>query len=770
MNDQIDVRGSCDSDTLTVDYTGVAAGAFVNLIDFQSQGPAASDSLVVTGGAFNSVVHNLVGADNGNLDLDGDASAEITYGGLEPVDISDSSVVDLVLNLPATTDSVELSELGGGDLVLASGVPVTFSSTEFAEPSNSITINAGADAFSATTALDIDADLTINADDVSFSSTIDGGSNLVVNASGTTSFGGVVGGGTALSSLDVNTDGPFVLSVDVSATGVIDVDITSGGFTLDNNAQVNSAGDAIIVNSPSTVTLVSGSGLSAGTDLTINGAGVFSLGGSLQHGGTGTVTGGVGSDIFIIDNNNGTTGDGGTVENILSNITIDGTAGSDSLIVDDSGDASGDVITVDLTSITGLVDSGSVVSYASIESMTFNLGTGDDAIDLDAFGGAPVTDVTRIIANGGLGDDTFDATTGTFTRVSLNGSSPVVPASPGDRLNITTITIDTPIVFPATTDGVFESFVAGNANLPIDWTSIETFFFDGQEFLVGDLYTRGTNMGDRMIYSRSGLDEVSVRINNVYYGPFAVTGTMVVYGEGGRDRITISGNLNQPAELHGGEGVDYLAGGVADDTLFGDDANDTLLTGDGNNTAYGGTGNDIISARGGMDTLVGQNGNDRLYGAGGMDVLIGDDLNDALALGNDRLVGGNGDDLLVGGPGNDSLSGGFGDDVLLGNSGNDLLRGNQGEDFLVGGTGDDGVRGEANRDVLFGGVASLEDSEADLIQLLLDWSTTRDFSAVGTLTSDGDVDGLLGGGAADSVYTGVEDSIQIDANDTLFSV
>ncbi|MBA2748023.1 MAG: endonuclease/exonuclease/phosphatase family protein [Tatlockia sp.] len=75
----------------------------------------------------------------------------------------------------------------------------------------------------------------------------------------------------------------------------------------------------------------------------------------------------------------------------------------------------------------------------------------------------------------------------------------------------------------------------------------------------------------------------------------------------------------------------------------------------------------------GADYITGGLGNDRLFGGNGKDTLLG------LA----------GDDYLAGGNGRDLLNGGFGDDTLVGGNGKDLLNGGFGNDTLVGGNGKD---------------------------------------------------------------------------------
>jgi VCBS repeat-containing protein len=450
-------------------------------------------------------------------------------------------------------------------------------------------------------------------------------------------------------------------------------------------------------------------------------------------------------------------------------IDIQLAGGTNSLTIDDSADSSDDAdIDVTTTGITGLIDGGAAVTYTGLNSLDVTLGNGNNAIDLNL---ATSGSITTIDVMGGSGEDRFEMTTNQVTTINVHGQSPTI--LPGDTLVVNTNNVIAPIVFPGTTDGAFVSGGTMGANMDITWTGIDSFIFDNQPFVAGDLYAETTGLNDRLIFSNAGGNRTLARINNVFYGPFAITGKIVAYGQAGNDAMTISGNLLVDVEFHGGPGQDYIAGGVGDDTLFGEAGNDRILVGEGDNTGYGGSGNDQLAGRSGSDTLVGQDGNDALQGGSGSDVLIGDDLDDVNASGNDELVGGNGNDLLVGGPSNDSLAGGFGNDVLIGNDGNDFLRGNQGEDLIIAGNGDDRVYGESNIDRLADGPAANEAIEASLLALLVEWNgpltgLDRPYTNAGMLSSDTDADILSGGGSGDAIMFGAEDGSPLASNDVSF--
>ncbi|WP_374762181.1 calcium-binding protein [Massilia scottii] len=100
--------------------------------------------------------------------------------------------------------------------------------------------------------------------------------------------------------------------------------------------------------------------------------------------------------------------------------------------------------------------------------------------------------------------------------------------------------------------------------------------------------------------------------------------------------------------------------------------------------------------------LTGTAGADSLNGDERAEHLIGLGGSDTLlgGGGDDLLEGGSDDDLLQGGSGNDSVYGGAGDDTLAGEEGNDSLVGGLGKDVLSGGAGDDVLSGDDGDDIL----------------------------------------------------------------------
>jgi Ca2+-binding RTX toxin-like protein len=219
-------------------------------------------------------------------------------------------------------------------------------------------------------------------------------------------------------------------------------------------------------------------------------------------------------------------------------------------------------------------------------------------------------------------------------------------------------------------------------------------------------------------------------------------GADVIHGEQGNDNIGGGGGADiifgDAGEVSGQSMTVTFSTKDGNDTIDGGDGNDILLGGGGNDVITGGGNNDVIvgdggrvffasgawvaentnkDEKGGKDTLSGGAGNDLVYGGKGNDTLNGDD-------GDDRLYGEDGADTINGGANADTIYGGIGDDTIDAGSGNDLvyaedgidtvdggagddiLWGGRGADTLRGGTGDDELYGQTDPDLLIGGAGS----------------------------------------------------------------
>jgi RTX calcium-binding nonapeptide repeat (4 copies) len=162
------------------------------------------------------------------------------------------------------------------------------------------------------------------------------------------------------------------------------------------------------------------------------------------------------------------------------------------------------------------------------------------------------------------------------------------------------------------------------------------------------------------------------------------------------------------------------------------------------------TGGDQVGGDG-VDWIYGGLGNDQQDGGAGTDGVFGGAGNDILVLGagHDAGWGGADDDNISGGTGNDFLFGGAGYDTLLGEAGDDWLDGGSERDYLFGGTGADtfmvhNVPGSQIIDDFNraeGDVILLKDTGLNSFADVL--SHTSDYGSLSVITIDGDTSILV---------------------------
>jgi len=432
---------------------------------------------------------------------------------------------------------------------------------------------------------------------------------------------------------------------------------------------VNDAPDAVddadstAFNTPVTVDLLANDSDVDGDTLSVVAASVPAAEGTLLDNGDGTVT---------FTPANGFTGDA----------TISYT------IADPDGltDSATHVITVEASSLNGIVDGTA----------------GDDLIDLDYTGdpeGDRVDAGDAVLPGQAPNDDIVLAGDGNDTVVAGEGDDSVVGGSGDDS-----------ILGESGSDTV----EGGSGDDVID--------------------TSGPDLAPDLGYPGASTDPLG-------YDPDAdpENDRDSVDGGIGNDTITTGDDRDT---IIGGAGDDVINAGIDDDTVTGDDGNDRIVGGEGNDTIAGGAGNDTIFAGNdpanvpdivnipdeptdgfafspdrnpdnGRDFVDGGAGNDVIFGADDDDTLLGGAGDDTIdgeidddliqgGAGQDLLIGGQGDDTLQGGTGDDTLDGGLGDDALSGGAGNDLVDGGTGNDVLSGGEGDDTLLGRDGADTVTG--------------------------------------------------------------------
>lgn len=394
------------------------------------------------------------------------------------------------------------------------------------------------------------------------------------------------------------------------------------------------------------------------------------------------------------------------------------------------------------------------------EAETYKLYPGPvaNSVIVESFGRSQVyTNVTKIVGNAGLGDDTIIISKDITIPVELSGgvgNDTLIGGSGNDILNGEEGNDDL-------RGGLGDDTIKGGAGLDylmgeagddkLYGSSEDDQLFGGE----GNDYIEG-NEGNDTVHAGGGNDVIYAGIGfDSVYGEGGddeihggADGDLIeggdggdkIYGDEGDDRIF--GNDGND-EIHGGIGNDVIRGGTGNDTIYGEDGDDQLFGENSRDIIYGGAGNDLLEGGLGSDDLYGGLGNDRLYfntsdttqtdqashvlvGGGGDDLIyaspeafdntiFGDGVNDELGSvdntldGNDTIYGGGGKDVIQGGGGNDVIRSSGGDDFIDAGSGNDKVYAGAGNDFVIGGFGDDQLFGEAGEDVLWGGFATLTD-------------------------------------------------------------
>jgi Ca2+-binding RTX toxin-like protein len=113
------------------------------------------------------------------------------------------------------------------------------------------------------------------------------------------------------------------------------------------------------------------------------------------------------------------------------------------------------------------------------------------------------------------------------------------------------------------------------------------------------LVVRGTTGDDRIIFRPSTTGYVTVDLNGVNRGRYALATALrfVARGKAGNDVIEINPSLPRRSQLDGGVGNDTLRGGTYPDVLLGREGDDQLFGGGGLDVLAGGAGADLIYGR-----------------------------------------------------------------------------------------------------------------------------------------------------------------------------
>ncbi|HPM81215.1 MAG TPA: autotransporter-associated beta strand repeat-containing protein, partial [Candidatus Anammoximicrobium sp.] len=166
-------------------------------------------------------------------DSGGGGASTIIFTGLEPVDMTGSTVTDLVLNLPAGADHARLSEVGGKLRLESTDAPATLELFDYDKPAGLLQINGGVDdTLTISTALSLNGNLDVTAGNIY----LDGGT-LTTAGAGRVLLDGTVWLGTST-------------SIDTSAAGGGNITFTSHVAAMnatDGDLTLNAGGGDILV-------------------------------------------------------------------------------------------------------------------------------------------------------------------------------------------------------------------------------------------------------------------------------------------------------------------------------------------------------------------------------------------------------------------------------------------------------------------------------------------------------------------------------------------
>lgn len=606
---------------LTVDGGDETSGDSLEIVDTD----------LVTPFFFDSVVYTSTGVDSGTvLIADGDAitplTRTITYAELEPV-LDSIAAVDRTFTINSVANPgdhvIDVANAGGRTIISDNGTSA-FESVEFANPTSTLTLNAG----------EGDNTITVGALDAGFAAAVVAGTRSVsINAEGGNDNLTATATNIALSI--VGGDGADVL------LGGGQIDTIDGGSGADS-IEGGAGGDSLTGGDDDDT--VKGD---AGVDTINGGAGNDSIEGGTEGD---TLIGGDDDDTIL-----GQDGDD-NIDGGLGTDSLDGGAGNDTITGGDGGDnisggtgmdsldGGGDADTLD-----GGDDNDTVIGGSGTDIVAGGLG--DDSVD------------------GGDDNDTLSGGGGTDMLVGGDGDDQVAEVAVDAETIVLTDTVLTVGGLADSVDGV-EEFILTGGNL--------SSLIDASGYTLGNVTINGVggddtligSNGDDFINGGGGNDTLTGGLGN----DSLLGGAGNDSADGGSANDTLVGNSGNDT-LNGGTGLDSIDGGDGGDLIDGGDDNDTALGGAGSDSINGGLGNDRLLGEAQDDTLSGDDGDDTLIGGAGGDSVLG-------GAGIDNLNGQSGRDDLDGGADDDTVFGGAGQDTLTGGQGVDNLDG-QGSSFDV---------------------------------------------------------------------------------------
>lgn len=391
--------------------------------------------------------------------------------------------------------------------------------------------------------------------------------------------------------------------------------------------------------------------------------------------------------------------DANRLEGLGGNDVLRGLGGADTLI----GGLGDDVYYVDDldSTITEAADEG---NDRVLATMSYTLAANLEVLGLNGSGDLDGT--------GNASDNFIGGTSGANVLSGLSGNDALRGYSGDDTLNGGTGNdemrggddTDTAIFSVASTDVVVTA--GADYLVLISTDGLDVVYDDVEQFEFND----GT-----FSFAQVAALEIAVPTS----GDDVLDGTDqndTVDGLDGND--TIRGLVGDDSLL-GGNGEDRLEGGVGRDTLLGNADNDTLFGGGGYDQLFGQFGDDSLNGGDGDDRMDGGRGADTMAGGQNGDFYFVNDPGDIVIeiaghIGIDRVASSVSFDmgtqhietLILGGPNNIDGTGNDLNNFILGNGGNNVARGEGGNDRIETGAGEDTLYGGTGNDTMNGGPGS----------------------------------------------------------------
>ncbi|WP_197997062.1 hypothetical protein, partial [Gimesia chilikensis] len=525
-------------DTLTIDLTNIDHTTDIQ-IQFEG-GAGGNDTLRIdrTGG-INSVEHVFVSSSDGSIFLDGEATATITYTGLEPV-IDNLVANDRIFSFTGAAETITLSDdINPADNVSQIDSDLFGEVVTFLNPTNNIIINTEVSGGSGADTVDIDgidanfdANVTVNAgtDDTINTGTVD-----------------IASGALDLTAGQVNVNGAF------TTTGTVDILATAADITFDAAGSIDAGTSEIDLTAFFNV-----ESLIVTTDSEVR---VTASGGGINDF--------TGNALITADRVALVAGGAGGITGIETNVnTLAASAAGGAFTIDNVGD----LVIGSVNGLDGITANSSNIFVTTTGALTINQAVSADTVGylraIDAAGTGQDLNINAGVTStsGNLNlqaGDNLNLATGitldSAAALILNIDSPFggTPDATGGVANLNGILIaGTDITVNGGTEGD-QVIIDGNGGALNDGGTVDgisgLFTFYGNagadELIVDD---SGDNTGDNILIQNTGVGVGSVIGAGAVSLSYDALEDLTVYSGTDADDITVNPNVLTTIDIVGG--------------------------------------------------------------------------------------------------------------------------------------------------------------------------------------------------------------------------